>query len=206
MITRMDSDIGAIMARLDELGIADDTLVLFTSDNGPHVDHAEPMDFFEPATPLQGWKMELWEGGIRVPLIVRWPARIEAGAVEDTPAYFGDVMATFAEVSGQAVPPGTDSASLLPLWFGEPGRFDAHEFLYWEFRGKDTGIVGLMEGRWKGIVRKANPDRLELYDLENDIAERNDVASAHPDITQALWNFLRNARQESAIWPSPLDD
>lgn len=206
MITRMDSDIGEILERLAEYGIAENTIVIFTSDNGPHVDHAEPMDFFSPAEPLQGWKMNLWEGGIRVPMVVRWPDRIEAGSAEDTPAYFGDIMATFAEISEQPTPPNTDSSNMMPLLTGQPGRFDAHDFLYWEFRGKDTGMVGLMEGRWKGIIRKANPGHLELYDLEADIAESVDVSAEHPEIVKALRDYMLSARSHSEIWPSPLEE
>jgi arylsulfatase A-like enzyme len=206
MITRMDSDIGDMLERLEQHGVADNTIVMFTSDNGPHVDHAEPMDFFSPAAPLQGWKMNLWEGGIRVPLVVRWPGKIKAGSVEETPAYFGDIMATFAGISGQATPPDTDSSDMLPLLMGEPGRFESHDFLYWEFRGKDTGIVGLMEGRWKGIIRKVNPDHLELYDLDADIAEARDVSAEHPEIVKVLREYMLSERSNSEIWPSPLED
>lgn len=206
MISRMDSDIGAILQRLEDHGIADNTIVIFTSDNGPHVDHAEPMDFFTPADPLQGWKMTLWEGGIRVPLLVRWPGQVAAGTVEETPAYFGDIMATFARLSGQQTPPGSDSSDMLPLLTGQPGRFEAHDFLYWEFLGKDTGIVGLMEGRWKGIIRKNNPGHLELYDLQTDIAETRDVAAEHPEIVKSLRDYMLSERTASEIWSSPLDD
>ena len=206
MISRMDSDIGAILQSLEDHGIADNTIVMFTSDNGPHVDHAEPMDFFTPAGPLQGWKMNLWEGGIRVPLLVRWPGQVAPGTVQETPAYFGDIMATFARLSGQPTPPDTDSSDMLPLLSGQPGRFETHEFLYWEFRGKDTGIVGLMEGRWKGIIRKNNPGHLELYDLQTDIAETRDVAAEHPEIARSLRDYMLSERTASEIWSSPLED
>ena len=115
-------------------------------------------------------------------------------------------MATFAGISGQATPPDTDSSDMLPLLMGEPGRFESHDFLYWEFRGKDTGIVGLMEGRWKGIIRTANPEHLELYDLDADIAEARDVSAEHPEIVKVLREYMLSERSNSEIWPSPLED
>jgi arylsulfatase A-like enzyme len=205
MITRMDRDIGAMLDRLEEHGITDNTLVIFTSDNGPHEDHAEPKDFFEPARPLRGWKMNLWEGGIRVPFIVRWPERIRGGVVSDEVGYFGDIMATFAEITGQPVPEETDSLSVLPVWEGRSADREVHEFLYWEFWGKDTGVVAISDGRWKGIIRRKAPDHLELYDLANDVGEEHDVSGLHAEIVQRIRDYIPGARSESEIWKSPLD-
>ncbi len=205
MITLMDRDIGAMMKRLDDHGIADNTIFIFTSDNGPHRDHAEPMDFFEPAKPLYEWKMSLWEGGLRVPCIVRWPAVIKPGQVSDKVGYFGDFMSTFVEVAGQRSPRNLDSASLLPIWRGEPDKYEAPEFLYWEFHGRDVGMVALLDGRWKGTVRDDRPDHLELYDLKNDIGEREDVSEKYPKIAQRIRDFIPTARTESETWPPAVE-
>ncbi|WP_181898332.1 arylsulfatase [Alteromonas aestuariivivens] len=201
MITRMDRDIGAMMEQVKQLGMEDNTIFIFSSDNGPHVDHAEPMDFFSPSAPLQGWKMELWEGGIRVPLIVRWPATVPANVVSNEVGYFGDFMATFADITGQPVPAGTDSQSLMPLWQQQTQNYKPHEYLYWEFKGRDTGVVALKDGRWKGIVRDEDPTRLALFDLAADVAEQRDVSQDHPELVEELWAYLRSARSESEHWP-----
>lgn len=202
MITRMDNDIGKLMHRLQMHGIADNTIVIFTSDNGPHIDHAEPMDFFKPSQPLSGWKMELWEGGIRVPFVVSWPKVIKANQTRSEVAYFGDFMATFADILQVKPPKNIDSHSLLPIFSGNAQQFKAHDYLYWEFRGRDTGLVALKDGRWKGIIRKKNGKKMELYDLQSDIGEQKDLSEDYPKIVAELTQYLKNARTPSENWPA----
>ena len=196
MITRMDRDIGRLLALLTDLRIADDTVVFFTSDNGPSwVGGADP-DFFESRGGLRGRKAQLWEGGIRVPLIARWPGRIAAGSVSDFPSAFQDFMPTFAELAGTRPPPGLDGVSLVPTLTGSPDRQTPHEYLYWEFRGGQAVRLG----DWKAI--RAGPDEpIGLYDLVADPTESTDVAAEHPDIVARIATIMTEGRTESEHFP-----
>ena len=148
MITRMDSDIGRILDLLGKLSIDEETLVMFSSDNGPHDEGGHDTDRFDPSGPLQGMKRDLFEGGIRVPLIARWPGTTPAGIVSSHVGYFGDLMATAAELAGTECPPNTDSVSLVPTLTGDAANQAKHRYLYWEFlrTWRQTGSpVGKME-------------------------------------------------------------
>lgn len=211
MITRMDGDIGTIIDTLESLNIREDTIIVFSSDNGPHVDHTEPLEFFEPSEPLIGWKMELAEGGLRVPTIISWPSLIETPRQSNAVAYFGDFMATFAAILGVEAPDDLDSNSFLPVLKREHEAFVSSEFLYWEFNGKEKGVVVRMDGRWKGILRSrvVNGHRraapFELFDLHNDIKEANDVSVLHPEISAAILDYMKKARTHSENWPPVID-
>jgi arylsulfatase A-like enzyme len=201
MITRLDRDVGRLLARLDALGIAGDTVVFFSSDNGPHQEAGADPRFFASGGPLRGIKRDLYEGGIRVPLVVRWPGRIGPGE-SDLPCAFWDFLPTAAELAGAAPPQGTDGASLVPTLLGEgpAGHLQQpREYLYWEFfeRGFEQAIRA---GRWKG-VRHALRGPLELYDLAADVGETRDVAADHPDVVARLEGLLSAARTDSADWP-----
>lgn len=205
MITRMDRDVGRIMALLRELGIDENTIVFFTSDNGGYrLARPGEEDFFKGNGPLRGGKGTFYEGGIRVPMVVRWPGKIAAGATDDFVWAFWDVMPTLAELAGQEGPEGIDGISVLPRLLGWPQ--DAPDrFLYWE---KVTGNRGgtppwsqaVRIGRWKAIRQKPKLP-LELYDLENDIGEQNNVAAEHPDIVKKVAEFLQTARTVPRIYP-----
>jgi arylsulfatase A-like enzyme len=199
MITRLDSDIGALLARLDALGLARNTLVLFTSDNGPHREGGNDPEFHDSSGPLRGIKRDLYEGGIRVPLIARWPARVAAGSISREPVAFWDYLPTFAELAGATTPAGLDGVSLVPTLTGKsPGP--VHEFLYWEFHEGQSSAQAVRMGDWKAL--RLGPGRpLELYDLSTDIGEITNVASAHPDVVARIEKYLLTARTESTTWP-----
>jgi len=199
MITRLDSDVGALLARLQSLNIARDTLVLFTSDNGPHREGGHDPDFHDSNGPLRGIKRDLYEGGIRVPLIARWPGRVAAGTTTSQPVAFWDYLPTFAELAGATPPGGLDGVSFVPTLVGSPGAQRGHDFLYWEFHeGQSSQAVRM--GTWKA-VRLGPGQPLELYDLATDLGETSNVASAHPEVVARLEAYLRTARTESEFWP-----
>lgn len=179
MVARMDQQVGEVMTLLDRLGIDDDTIVFFTSDNGPQ--GAEWRDicveFFDGAAGRRGAKGEFFEGGIRVPMIVRWPGRIKPGTVSGHLGYFPDVMPTLAELVGATAHlPKNDGISILPTLFGNPGQKE-HEFLYWEA----TAQQAVRWGDWKAVRNRSAKD-WQLYNLKADENETTNVAAQHPDV------------------------
>lgn len=199
MITRLDSYVGRMLAKLKELGLEKDTLVVFTSDNGPHNEARHDLKRFNPSGPFSGIKRSLTDGGIRVPFIAWWPGRIKPGRESGHVAYAGDFFATAAQLAGRPAPVGLDSLSFLPALTGQGDQL-AHEFLYWEFHEGGFRQAALLEGRWKGI-RSGGPDRaIRLHDLTNDVAEQKDVAAEHPEVAKRLGEYLSTARTESADW------
>jgi len=197
MITRMDRDVGRIMAHLKELGIDENTLVLFSSDNGPHREGGADPEFFHSNGPLRGIKRDLYEGGIRVPLIARWPGKIEKGRVTAHVSAFWDFLPTAAEIAGVAAPSNIDGISYLPTLLG--GKQREHEFLYWEFHEGGSSKQAVRMGKWKALrLRPSAP--LELYDLSTDIGEKNNIAGEHPDIVEKIEAYLKTARTESEFW------
>ena len=196
MITRMDKDVGRVLSLLAELGLQENTIVFFTSDNGPTWVGGADTDFFESRGGLRGRKAQLWEGGIRVPLIARWPGRIPAGTVSALPSAFWDLMPTFAELAGTSPPAGLDGVSLVPTLTGHGAEQREHEYLYWEYVGGRA--VRLRE--WKGI--RLDPDaEIELYDLARDPGETADVAANHPDVVAHIERIMTEARTESELFP-----
>jgi arylsulfatase A-like enzyme len=195
MVTRMDADVGRIMKLMKELDIDKRTLVFFCSDNGA----AKRWEgIFDSSGPLRGQKTNLYEGGIRTPMIVRWPGKVPAGKTSDAPWYFADVMPTLAEIAGAARPVNIDGINVLPLLLGEKQRTD-DRFLYWEFpAGKFQQAV-----RWRNhkAIRSAPGKPLELYDLSRDIGEKNDIAEENPEVVAKIEIYLKTARTESPNWP-----
>ena len=189
MITRLDGDVGRIIDLLRELGIAQNTLVIFTSDNGPHSEGGHDPDFFNSNGPLRGIKRDLYEGGIRVPTIAWWPGRIEAGSTTDRPFAFWDFMPTACELAGVEPPAGIDGVSYLPTLLGRTDQQKPHDPLYWEFRGKQA----VRKGKWKA-VRPGSDKPVELYDLEQDIGEQNDVADQHSDVMAEMERIMGEYR------------
>jgi len=200
MISRLDSDIGRILGRLEEYGIAENTLVMFTSDNGPHREGGNDPDFNDSNGPLRGIKRDLYEGGIRVPLIARWPGKIPAGSVSDHVSAFWDYLPTFAELAGVEPPAGLDGISMVPALMGETAEQEQHDFLYWEFHEGKGSKQAVRTGNWKG-VRLSPTGPIELYDLAQDIAEEHDVAAEHPEVAGRVRQYLETARTESEFWP-----
>ena len=191
MITRMDRSVGRILALLKQLDLADNTIVFFTSDNGPSYGPGDPT-FFKASGGLRGVKASLYEGGIRVPMIVRWPGKVHAGSINSHPWYFADVMPTLAELGGTKPPKGIDGVSVVPALLGEvaAGRKQReHEYMYWE-GGKSHAIRA---GRWKAIRKTKPRAKLELYDLEGDVGETRNVAADRPDVAAKMKIYIEKA-------------
>lgn len=201
MITRMDADVGRLLDKLKALGLDERTIVFFTSDNGPHREGGVDPAFFHASGPLRGIKRDLYEGGIREPMIVRWPGRIAAGQVSDFVWAFWDFLPTAAELAGVRSPADIDGVSVAPVLFASSreAASPAHEFLYWEFH--EGGFKQAVRmGRWKAVRTKLNRP-LELYDLSNDLGETNSVAAKHPEIVAKIEAYLKQARTDSPNWP-----
>lgn len=199
MVTRMDTDIGKLMALLKELGIDDDTMVFFASDNGPQGrdEGGFDPDFFASHGAFRGIKRDLYEGGIRVPLIVRWPGQIKANQVSRQAWANYDLLPTLDALAGVKSPAGIDGISMLQAVMGRRER--GHEYLYWEFHeGEYAQAVRL--GRWKA-VRKSSDNAVELYDLQTDIGETRDLAASRPKIARRMAAIMRAAHTESEFWP-----
>ncbi|MHC4511671.1 MAG: sulfatase-like hydrolase/transferase, partial [Planctomycetota bacterium] len=198
MISRLDRDVGRVMETLKKLGIDAKTLILFTSDNGPHREGGADPEFFDSNGPLRGYKRDLYEGGIRVPLIARWPGRIKAGTVSHHVCAFWDFMPTFAELAGIDGLGPIDGVSMVPTLLDRPGRQKQHEFLYWEFHERGSKQAVRM-GDWKA-VRFGAEGELELYNLKEDIGEKRNLASRNPDIVARMEDYLKTARTRSQFW------
>ncbi len=207
MITRLDAYVGQIMAKLEEKGLADNTLVIFTSDNGPHEEGGADPTFFGRDGKLRGLKRQCYEGGIRIPFIARWPGRIAAGTVNDLQVAFYDLMPTFCELTGvknyvrkyanKALPVDHfDGVSFAPTLLGRNEAQQRHEYLYWEFA--ETDQIGVRMGDWKLIVVKGTP---RLYDLSVDLHEDNDIADRHPDIVRKMVEIIKREHVDNPLFP-----
>lgn len=199
MITRMDADVGRLLDRLKRLGLDERTLVLFSSDNGPHHEGGQNTKLFDPGGPLRGMKRDLYEGGIRVPTLARWPGHVPAGSVSDHVGYFGDFLATAADLAGVDPPKGLDSISFLPTLLGENDKQREHDYLYWEFYEQGTRQAVRM-GNWKAVRQPMLTGKIELYDLTKDIGEEHDVAAEHPDLVAKMEATMAEAHVPSPRW------
>ena len=205
MVTRLDAYVGEIIAELKTLGLDKNTMVMFTSDNGPHREGGADPDFFKSYGPLRGIKRDLYEGGIRVPLIAWYPANIKAGSVSDHVSAFWDVMPTFAELTGTKAAANTDGISFAPTLFGK-SKQKKHDYLYWEFH-EQGGKIAVTKGNWKAIwLNVSNPEKakVELYDLSKDLHEDNDLAKQHPEMIAELDQIMRKAHTDSEAFPLTL--
>lgn len=204
MVTRMDSDVGRIMALLRELEIDENTIVFFTSDNGAEIYYFRQKDLIpqyerilKSAGPLRGWKRDLTDGGVRVPMIARWPGKIKPNTVSDHVWAFWDFLPTATELAGAKTPDGIDGISVVPTLLGQKQK--EHEFLYWEFfeRGFQQAV---RYGDFKALrLEQGKP--LELYIVTKDSKEQNNVASKYPKIVQHIEAYLETARTPSPYWP-----
>jgi arylsulfatase len=203
MVTRLDRSVGRVAALLKELGLDDRTLVLFSSDNGPTYDRLGGSDseFFASAAGRRGLKGSLYEGGIRVPLVCRWPGRIRPGGTSDLASAFWDVLPTLCETAGIRPPEHCDGISFLPTLLGR-GEQRQHEFLYWEFPAY-SGQQAVRLGNWKGVRRELNKGRLqiELYDLAADPGEQNDLAAARPEVVARIEAIMAREHVRSPQFP-----
>jgi arylsulfatase A len=219
MVTRMDRGVGRIAALLKELELDDNTLVIFTSDNGGAFGEVTKefefksgrmggtdYVFFGSTGRFRAFKGSVYEGGIRAPFIARWPGRIRAGTISDLPAAFYDVLPTLCDVAGAKPTANADGVSLLPTLTGR-GRQARHEFLFWDFGGYG-GQQAVRLGDWKGVRRNLHQGnmRIELYNLAADVGEQQDVAAKHPDIVKRIAAIMRSEHTRSEVFPVKILD
>jgi len=199
MISRLDRDIGRLLARLKECGIDNNTLVVFSSDNGPHHEGNNNPSLFQPGGPLRGMKRSLYEGGIRVPMVARWPGRIKKGTTSNHVGYFGDLFATVCELTGQKLPSGLDSISFLPELLRGTAKQARHDFLYWEFY-EQGGRQAVRFGSHKAIREPMFTGKVSLYDLSKDIGENHDNAARHPNLVAKATRMMDQAHVDDPAW------
>jgi arylsulfatase A len=202
MVSRLDAYVGQVLQKLREYGIDKNTLVIFSSDNGPHKEGGNDPAYFKSSGPLRGIKRDLYEGGIREPMIAWWPGKVKAGSTSDYTGAFWDFLPTFAELAKQPQPNGIDGISIVPALLGQ-NNAPVHPWLYWEFH-EQGGKQAVRMGKWKGIKLNAasKPDGpIELYDLQNDVSEKNNIADKHPDIVQAIRKIMQEQHRESPDFP-----
>ncbi|HLJ46589.1 MAG TPA: sulfatase-like hydrolase/transferase [Bryobacteraceae bacterium] len=197
MVNRLDESVGKVLASLKANGIDNRTLVIFASDNGPHHEGKHDPAFFHSSGPLRGIKRDLYEGGIRVPFLARWPGKIQAGRVSDQLLAFWDFLRTAVELTGSRMPAGLDGISMMPALLGKPQR--NHEYLYWEFY--EGGFKqAVRQGDWKAVRLKIGAIP-ELYNLKDDLGETRNVASQNPAKAAELARLMDQAHVDSADWP-----
>jgi arylsulfatase A-like enzyme len=196
MVTRMDRDVGRLFALLREMGIDRDTVVFFSSDNGPHREGGHDPAYFRSSGGLRGIKRDLYEGGIRVPMIVRWPGRVKAGAVNHEPWAFWDFLPTAAAIAGAQAPAWIDGISVLPLLQRRPAP--QRDYFYWEFHERGFHQAA-RAGNWKAVRLAAKST--ELYDLSKDQGETNNLAAQNPEVVARMEQIMNTARSESRHWP-----
>ncbi|VGO20694.1 arylsulfatase [Pontiella sulfatireligans] len=198
MVNVMDDDIGELVAKLEELGLAENTLILFSSDNGPHEEGGHDPAYFNSNGSQRGFKRDLYEGGVHVPMIAAWPGKIAFGTETAQLSAFWDVLPTMAELTRQPVPENVDGVSFLPTLLGKDGQ-EEHDYLYWEFHEK-KGRVAIRQGMWKAVRYDvaSDPDSaLELYNLSADPKETTNVAEQYPEMVAKLDTLIKSARTAS---------
>ena len=203
-ITRLDGDVGRIIDLLKELGIDGKTVVVLTSDNGDENSYYNYTQRFHATGPLRGKKRFLYEGGIRVPMIARWPGTIQPAQTSNVPCAGWDFMATFADLAGAAKPAATDGISLVPAMVGDAAKLEHREYLYWEHHmGKQQAV---RMGKWKGVRFGGTKEPVELYDLDADPGETHNLADSQPEILSRIKAIMVEARADSEFnkfWPLP---
>lgn len=202
MMCLIDRSVGRIEDKLKELGLTNNTVVIFASDNGPHQEGGHQVAFFDSNGPLRGSKRDLYEGGIRVPMIVKWPGQVEAGSVTHHPSGFWDLLPTFCDLAGVKTPPKIDGKSLVPTLRGKNAEQKKHDFLYWEFY-EQGGKQAVRKGDWKYVklnVRDPNKAIVtELYDLSKDLKEQHNLIEAHPEVAAEMEAILKTAHQPTPV-------
>ncbi len=201
MIKQLDDYVGGILDKLAEFGLEQNTIVVFASDNGPHLEGGADPDYFDSNGALKGYKRDLYEGGIRTPMLIRWPGKIKAGSTSDHVSAFWDILPTFAEITGAEQHEDIDGISFLPELLGKEQK--NHEYLYWEFH-EQGGKMAVRMGNWKAVkldVDMISRGDVELYDLSADIGEANDVASSHPEIVKRMEEIMKQAHIPSDVFP-----
>lgn len=200
MVTCLDDAVGQVLAKLRDAGLAENTLVLFASDNGAMSEGGWDRNYFNSSGPLRGGKRDMYEGGVRTPLIAWWPGRIAGGRTTDHISAFWDFAPTACELVGIPAPENTDGISYLPTLIGHPGDQDQHDYLYWEFHEQD-GKQAVRRGDWKAVrlhTQRPGGSVVELYHLVEDLGERRDAAGEHPEIVAELTALMNQAHVDQA--------
>jgi arylsulfatase A len=201
MVSRLDWEAGQILAKLKELGLATNTLVIFSSDNGAMSEGGYQREWFNSSGPLRGGKRDLYEGGIRAPLIAFWPGKIQGGITSTQVCAFWDFLPTMCDIAAIKTPAALDGISYLPALLGKPREQKQHDYLYWEFY-EQGGKRAARVGNWKAIQPdlSSTSGEIELYDLDRDLSETNNVATQHPDVVKRMREIFETAHQPSSQW------
>ncbi|MBT3194794.1 MAG: arylsulfatase [Verrucomicrobia bacterium] len=197
MMENLDNQVGELLDLLKELGVDDNTLVTFSSDNGAHHEGGHDPNFWDSNGPLRGIKRDLYDGGIRTPLVARWPGKIVPGSTSDHISAFWDVLPTMADLTGQPVPEQTDGLSFLPTLLGTAAKQKQHAYLYWEHRHNNPDQAVRM-GKWKLVSyaqKKGRPRTMELFNLDKDLGEQHDISAGHPEIVERMQTIMRKAHR-----------
>lgn len=201
MISYLDKDVVRLRAKLQGLGIDKNTIIMFASDNGPHSEGGNDSKFFNSSGGLRGTKRDLYEGGIRTPMIACWPGTIKRGMVSNHISAFWDLMPTAVEIAGVSAPEKTDGISFLPTLLGEKQK--THEYIYWEFN-EQGGKQAVLKGDWKLVkldLFAPEKTRFELYDLKNDPTEQNNIVEKYPEILDEIKAIMANGRTSDPNYP-----
>ena len=201
MVERIDRYVGEVVDKLEELGLSENTLIVFTSDNGAHQEGGADPEFFDSNGPFRGFKRDLYEGGIHVPMVVKWPGKIKANSSSDHLSAFWDWLPTFAEFLGQKSPEGIDGISLVPTLLGE-GSQTQHETLYWEFH-ELGGRQALRQGDWKLVkyqIKDSTKTTVELFNLKSDPGEQQDLAKSNPEKVTELEKIMAQSRTSNPVF------
>ena len=201
MVTELDDYVGEILEKLEELGLEKNTVVIFASDNGPHLEGGADPDYFNSNGGLRGYKRDLYEGGIRTPMLVKWPGKVRAGTVNDCISAFWDILPTFADLAGSDTPAGIDGISLLPSLLG--GKQREHDYLYWEFH-EQGGKTAIRMGKWKAVRLNVDDEKksvTELYDLSLDPGEKINIYEANREIAVKLEKLMISEHKKSDEFP-----
>lgn len=202
MVSRMDTDMGRLFAKLKELGIDDNTLVMFTSDNGPEYERRDK--FFDSNGPLKGGKRDLYEGGIRAPFIVRYPGKVASGVTNDHISAFWDFLPTACELAGiEPTNQDINGISMVPTMLGRPKQA-THDYLYWEFNEKQGPIQAIRKDNWKLVY--IHSEAPQLFDLSTDLGEEHDLSASHPEKLQEMLDLLKRVRTDHAEFPLEVRD
>ncbi len=201
MIVLLDDQVGEIVAKTEALGIADRTLIIFTSDNGAHKEGGADPDFFNSNGPFRGYKRDLYEGGVHVPMIAYWPGTVAARKTSRHISAFWDMVPTFTELAGVEPPKNSDGISMVPTLLGK-GSQPKHKYLYWEFPACG-GRIAVRSGKWKGVrnnvINQPNSP-MELYDLKKDSGEQNNVADKYPEVVERIMAIMEEAHTPSDLY------
>ncbi len=206
MITELDDYVGELMSKIKQLGLEENTIIIFVSDNGPHLEGGADPDYFDSNGELKGYKRDLYEGGIRTPMICKWPGVIEAGSKSDHISAFWDVMPTFADIAGVPIPKNIDGISFLPTLTGK-GKQTQHDCLFWEFHERG-GKMAVRMGDWKAVkldINKNPQGKTELYNLSLDIGENNNVAADNSEILEKMEAIMKNSHSPSKNFPLEIE-